>query len=111
MDKKEIQKIVLTINKDIKKQIERQTINNLLDMLNPNKDKDFESEYTKQINISPIINFLRILYYVDEDSKNEDGDCDVNCLSDLAVFEDEPFSALLDRLEGMEITIDKDDLQ
>lgn len=93
---------------------EKQIINSivkLLDMLNPDKDKYFEDEYKKQINISPIINFLRILYYVDEDSKNEDGDCDVNCLSDLAVFEDEPLSALLDRLENMEITIDKEDLQ
>ena len=93
---------------------EKQIINSivkLLDTLNPDKDKYFEDEYTKRINISPIIEFLRALYYVDEDSKDEDGVCDPTCLSDLAVFEDEPFSDLLDRLENMEIIIYKGDLQ
>ena len=93
-----------------KKQIINSVVK-LLDTLNPDKDKYFEDEYKRRINISPIIKFLRVLSYVDEDSKNEDGVCDPTCLSDLAVFEDEPLSALLDRLENMEITIDKEDLQ
>lgn len=108
MNREEIQKIVTKTSEGVKTKIELQAIENLLYLFNVNKDKYFEDEYLKNINLEPVLNFLKCLYYTNSKELSEDGTADALNSNEVFFEGKKSLSDIIEILRTYQISWDKE---
>mgnify|MGYP001068657644 CR=1 FL=1 len=108
MNREEIQKIVTKTSESVKTKIETQAIESLLDLFNVDKNKYFEDEYLKNINLEPVLNFLECLYYTNSKELSEDEAADALNSNEVFFEGKKSLSDIIEILRTYEISWDKE---